>query len=170
MARKRMLAPINSVKHIVPRAVTTVVTAAIVNDVIVDSVVASAVNLANEVLEGSIIKAVSVEIWAAGTAAPGSSTAFNMTVEKIPANAPKMTNAQSLNLMTYPNKKNILYTTQGLLSSQSGSNFVPLFKQWIAIPKGKQRFGLGDQLVLNFSNIATNDYLLCGIYIYKEYR
>ncbi len=171
MARRRMVPPINSVKHYFQRPVTNVGAAAILNETIVDAVVLTAVNLANEVQEGAVIKAVFVETWAIGIGSDGAQSSFNMTLEKVPASAPAMTNAQSLALMTYPNKKNVLYTTQGILgSSLGGGNTTPLLKQWFAIPKGKQRFGLGDKLNLNFSNIATNIYQICGFYTYKEYR
>lgn len=171
MARfRKMLAPINSVKHYFQRFATTLVGAAIVNEVIVDAVVASAVNLPNEVLEGSIVKAVYVEIWMVGLDLEGIQSVFNITLEKVPSNAPPMTNAQSVTLMTYPNKKNILYTTQGIIGSSVGSNTIPIIKQWFAIPKGKQRFGLGDELRLNFSNIGGGSYQICGFYVYKEYR
>ncbi len=170
MARRRMLAPINSVKHYVQRAITNVAVAGIVNEVVIDAVVATAVNLPNEVLEGAVIKAVFVEVWPTGIGAEASNSAFNITVEKVPAAAPLMTNAQSLNLMVYPNKKNILYTTQGVVNSEVGINPVPLLRQWITIPKGKQRFGLGDRLVVNYSSISSISYLICGIYVFKEYR
>ncbi len=169
MAR-RMVAPINSVKYYVQRAVTSVAGAGILNEVVVDAVVASAVSSSNEVLEGSIVKAVYVETWIIGEGASGIMSAFNVSVEKKPADATPMTNSQSLNLMVYPNKKNVLYTTQGLVASEQGSNAVSILRQWFAIPKGKQRMGLGDQLMINFSNISTTSYLICGFYTYKEYR
>ncbi len=170
MARRGMLAPINSVKHIVQRFVTTVATAAVLNDVIVNAVVASAVSDPTEVQEGSVIKAVFVEMWLAGTGASGISGAFNLTVEKYIADQPDMTSAQSLNLMTYPNKKNILYTTQGLIASDEGSPAMPLIRQWIKIPKGKQRFGLGDRLLINLANVSNVNFSVCGVYIYKAYQ
>ncbi len=166
-----MLSPINSVKHYVQRAITTVGAAAIINEILVDAVVASAVNLPTEVLEGSVVKAVFVEVSILGTGAAESVSAFNITLEKRIGGQPAMTNAQSLNLFTYPNKKNILYSTQGMIHSQiSGESSRFVIKQWFAIPKGKQRFGLGDQLILNFSNITAVNHAVCGIYVYKEYR
>ncbi len=167
----RMLAPIVSVKHYVPRAVVNVNSATVLNDIVVDAVVASAVNLATEVLEGSVIKAVFIELSIIGIGASGVTNAFNLTLEKKIADQPTMTNAQSLALFTYPNKKNILYTTQGLIGSRlDGEATRFIIKQWFKIPKGKQRFGLGDQLLLNLSNIAGSNYQVCGIYVYKEYR
>ncbi len=165
-----MVAPIHSVKHYFQRAITNVPAASILNEVVIDSVVASAVSTANEVIEGSLIKAVFVEIWAVGIGAAGTTSGFNISLEKLPAAAVSMTSAQSVNLMVYPNKKNILYTTQGILATvQNGSNTTPLLKQWFAIPKGKQRFGLGDQLMLNFSSLNSDSYQICGLYVFKEY-
>ncbi len=170
MARRRMLAPINSVKHFVQHFLTTIVGASVVNLTLVDAVVASAVDTPEEVLEGSVIKAVWVEIWVIGQGAEGVTSAFGVSLEKLPAAATPMTSAQSLALMTYPNKKNILYTTQGVVGSDIGANAVPILRQWFAIPKGKQRFGLGDKLVLNLANVGPTNYQSCGVFIFKEYK
>ncbi len=170
MARRRMLAPINSVKHYVQRFLTTVSGATVLNVTIVDAVVVSAISTPEEVLEGSVIKAVWIEIWAIGQGAEGVVSAFSFSLEKVPAAATPMTSAQSLALMTYPNKKNILYTTQGNIGSDIGANAVPVLRQWFAIPKGKQRFGLGDKLILNLANVAAVDLQVCGIFTYKEYK
>ena len=93
---------------------------------------------------------------------------FTITIEKNAAGAANMTAAQSVALHAYPNKKNILYTTQGL-SAGSVSNPQPVVRQWIKIPKGKQRFGLGDRLTINILATATN-LQFCGQFIYKSYN
>ncbi len=168
MVHRRMLAPIVSKKHYVQTGLTNIAVAAILNIEIADSVLAPAAAL-NEVVEGSVVKAVFIEIWALGNSAAGNFGAFNMTIEKRGQGSPAMTNTQSLNLGSYPNKKNILYTTQGVLSTGSVSAAIPLIRQWFAIPKGKQRMGIGDKIVLNLSNISAIGYDVCGIYTYKEY-
>ncbi len=169
MAR-RMLAPINSVKHYVQRPITSVAVAAVLNDEIVNAVVASAVSDPTEVTEGAVVKAVFVEMWAIGLGAAGAQATILMALEKVPAAAVAMTNSQSLNLMVYPNKKNIMYTTQGLLASDEVGPAVPMIRQWFRIPKGKQRFGLGDKLILNISSISATNFQVCGFYTYKEYK
>ncbi len=100
----------------------------------------------------------------AGSQQPGS---FQLTLEKISSNAPDMTHNDSTLLHDYGNKKNILYTTQGLVGD-ANTNPSPLLRQWFKIPKGKQRFGLGDKLNLNLSSFAEN-ITSCGVIIYKEY-
>jgi len=171
MARRRVMqAPINSIKHLVGQTQTTIVAGAISNRVIASAVVAPASALSTDVIQGAIIKAVYIEMWVQGNGAIGVSGAFNFTLEKIPANGPAMTFANSLNLTAYLNKKNILYTTQGLIASASVAQGVSVLRQWFAIPKGKQRMGLGDRLILNLSPIGGSDIQICGIYIYKEYR
>ena len=118
-----------------------------------------------DVREGCSIKAVYVEIWLlAGSQQPGSIT---VTIEKVVADATAMTFAQSALLNVYPNKKNIYYSTQGLTPDANG-NPIPFLRQWIKIPKGKQRFGLGDSLVMNLSANLEN-ITHCGLMIYKEY-
>ncbi len=168
MARfRRMLAPINTTKHYLHHAFFTVAAAAITNNDEVNAVALSAVTNANDVQSGSIVKAIYIEYWMSGDSASAQST-FNITVEKVSGGQPDMTFANAVNLMAYPNKKNVLYTTQGLVGD-STNNAVPIIRQWIAIPKGKQRFGLGDQLRTNIASI-TGTIRLCGIVIFKEYN
>ncbi len=169
MARmfRRKLPPINSNKHYVHRTALTIAVGAIQNVIVVQSVVAPATANSFSVEEGSIVKAIFVEIWAI---ADTGLTAFTMSVEKRPSSSPAMTFAQSANMGAYPNKKNILLTTQGLLADKTAGPAIPLYRQWIPIPKGKQRMGLSDELVLNVSNIGGNTFQVCGIFTYKEYR
>ncbi len=162
----RMRTPIHSVKHFTQRTLATVTIGAINEFTIATAVVAPDANNANEVTEGSEVRAVYVEMWYTGDDAVQSSVLA--TIEKRPSGLTAMTFAQGQSLFTYPNKKNILYTTMGLVppNTQSG---VPLIRQWIKIPKGKQRFGLGDTLVLNSSGISDGANI-CGFMLYKEYR
>ncbi len=162
-----MLAPINSVKHYVPRASVVIATGAILNYAAIDAVVAPATATDFSVKEGSIIKAIYIEFWLASNEASGSESQFVLTVEKKRDLEPDMTNAQALALNAYPNKKNILYTTQGIINSNTGSGAVPVIRQYILIPKGKQRFGLDDQLLVNIA--AVGSLQACGITTYKEY-
>ena len=90
--------------------------------------------------------------------------------EKISSGGPLMTQPDTVTLNDYPNKKNILKTSQGVIGD-ANTNTTPVFREWIAIPKGKQRMGLGDRLMLNVSCLAeaANDLEICGMFIYKEY-
>jgi len=161
-----MKAPIHSKKHFVAMAINSVMAGTINNIVLVDAVAAGGISADRHVIEGSIIKAVYIELWLlTGGQQPGS---VIVTTEKIPANAPAMTITNASLLTDYDNKKNILYTTQGLVGD-ANTNPVPFLRQWIAIPKGKQRFGLADRFVLNISAVAE-DQTFCGIAIYKEYQ
>ncbi len=159
-----MTAPIQLVKHIVhiPSAVTA--SGARTKSTIIN-VVANTANPVNtvDVKEGSKISSVYIEMWVDGVTA--SKTVLGMVV-KLPAGSVSPSYAETLNLMAYPNKRNVLEIHQGL--APSGGNIVPLFRGWIKIPKGKQRFALGDKLELVISATATN-VNHCGIYIYKEY-
>ncbi len=171
MARHRMVAPINSIKHYVHRTNVNIASAAIQNNEVVSAVsVASVGANAQEVEEGAVVKAVYIEMWLLASGATGSATQFVLTVEKKLAGAPNMTAAQILSLGSYPNKKNILYTTQGVLGNfVDGSPAVPIIRAWIKIPKGKQRFGLTDKLMLNITTVGTT-MNVCGIFIFKEYK
>ncbi len=136
---------------------------------LVDAKVAPASAAAEDVHEGSVIKAIFIEMWVLNDAASGVEAQFTVALEKKPSDGPDMTFTNSQNLGAYPNKKNILYVTQGVLAPfLDGQSAVALFRQWFAIPKGKQRFGLGDQMVLNMAAVGQN-IRRCGISTYKEY-
>jgi len=165
-----MVAPINSIKHFVQRPNTSVLTGTITNFVIVDAVAAPANTFIQDVIQGSIIKAIHHELWIANGGPTNQTTQVVITVEKKIAGSPVMTFAQSLNLSGYLNKKNILHTFQGILAPNiDGANPIQPLPGWILIPKGKQRMGLGDQIVINISSV-TQAIQTCGMFIYKEYR
>ncbi len=164
--RFQKLATINSTKHYVHHSPTSVAASAILVLDEINAVALSAVTNANDVRAGSVLKAISIEIWMLANSAT-THASFTISVEKTKGGQPDMTFAQSIALMAYPNKANILYTTQGFIGEEN-NNAVPLLKQWIAIPKGKQRFALGDQLRVNISSITTG-VQFCGLTIYKEY-
>ncbi len=161
-----MRAPITSVKHYVQfTQFTTAVGAITPKTVCVGTKLASVTN-PDDVIEGSVIKAVYVEFWIMSDDATNST--FQLNVEKSSEQMSAMTFANSILLHEYSNKKNVLYSTQGLVS-QVGSVPAPVIRSWIKIPKGKQRFGLGDKLKVNISAI-TNGLIGCGQVVYKEYQ
>ncbi len=121
-----------------------------------------------DVVEGSLVKQCHVEIWIKSNAAAGGNAKFQGILEKVPAGATSITFTQMNNLMTYPNKKNILYSTQGILGDLSTQS-IPIMRDWYAIPKGKQRFGLDDRLILTIS-ATTADIRRCGLFIFKEWK
>ncbi len=164
----RMLAPINSIKHYVQRDQASIAAAARDSILIVDATAQNAVTAVNDVVEGSIVKAIFLEYWLHSEAAAGSEPKFQLVVEKVPAGQSAITFAQMNNLMSYPNKKNILFFSQGILGDQTTQS-VPVVRQWFKIPKGKQRFGLGDQFVVSISATSFT-MVVCGFATYKEYK
>jgi len=78
-----------------------------------------------------------------------------------------MNYANSIALDSYVNKKNILYTTMGLVGPNDEQP-LPIIRQWFKIPKGKQRMGSNDTIKLNISAI-TNGLNYCGFSTNKEY-
>ncbi len=168
MARHRMLAPITSIKHYVALTNTIIATGALLTTTIAEGVQAPATANAFSVLNGSIIKAIFIERWILGNDVTGNSGQFTLVVEKKPSDSPDITVTNMLNLGVYNNKKNILYTTQGIIgSSIDGSPGIPLIRGWIKIPKGKQRMGLGDKIDVTVN--AVGPLRVCGIVTYKEY-
>ncbi len=132
---------------------------------LVEAVAVQNVTASRHVVQGASVKAIYIEMWIlAGGQQPGSIT---MTVEKLPAGAtaPNFTDMATLN--SYKNKKNIFYTTQGV-TGDANSNPIPFLRQWIKIPKGKQRMGLGDLIIATLS-ANVEDATHCGLIIYKSY-
>ncbi len=72
-------------------------------------------------------------------------------------------------LGTFDNKKNILYTTQGLAPNDGVGQPVAVIRQWFKIPKSKQRFGLGDKIRLAIASRGDGVITYCGFATYKEY-
>ncbi len=157
---------IKSVKHLTNLSRFTVPNGTTTNRVIVESVALASVDASQEVVEGSIIKAVWLELWVTANTAVVGSVVF--TIEKVQNKQVAPTFTEMNNLNVYTNKKNILYTFQGLTSPISGGTPFPVHRGWIKIPKGKQRFGLGDELIFNFAPI-TEGLVVCGMVIFKEY-
>ncbi len=153
---------INTVKHVTQFSLSNVALGAISPLSIVD--VVAAPSNSDEVAEGTKIEAVYVEMWL--TSGDAAQSSCIMTLEKRPSGLGAMTAGESAALFTYDNKKNILYTLQGLLPSTVQIP-LPAIRKWVKIPKGKQRFGLGDKLVLNIHG-QSNDVNLCGFAIYKS--
>jgi len=126
----------------------------------------TAANLESEVAEGSLIKAVYVELWLLSTGNDGSDV---VVLSKNADNSAGITFAEAATLFTYTEKKNILFTHQGLSSNDAVGNPIAVMRGWYKIPKSKQRFGLGDVLNLSVGNFGANALDYCGFAIYKEY-
>ncbi len=156
---------IHSTKHYVQFTRSTVAATSLNNQELVEAKESTTASTLNEVEEGAIVKAIFVELWLENSANAGS---FVVTLFKNPGGVGTMTYANSISLGSYTNKKNVLYVTQGLTSNDGVGNPIPLLRQWFKIPKGKQRFGLGDELTLTISNTGTDTVSYCGFATYKE--
>ncbi len=168
--RRRMLAPINSVKHYVGQPNALIALGASLTLELVDVVAAPVSTQREKVSEGSLVKAMHFEYWLVGFGATGTSTQFVMTIEKAPSGVINPTFADMLNLGGYDNKKNILYTTQGLVGANTdGSPIIPVIRDWLKIPKGKQRMGVKDRMLITFATV-DQPLRICGITTYKEYQ
>ncbi len=156
---------IHSTKHYVQAPISQISTGARENIIICQAVESTAANTAIEVVEGAVVKAVFVEMWLQNQGNLGTSI---ITLEKTTDVGLGPTFAEMAALFTYTNKKNILHTHEGLTANDAISGPVPVIRQWFKIPKGKQRFGLGDKLVLSIANVSSSDLNRCGLFIFKE--
>ncbi len=158
-------AMVHSTKHYVQYSIFTVTGGAVVTKDIAASVAIDAVNLIDEVKEGSSIKAVYIELWArAGSTTPASG---QIIIYKAQAAGAAPNASEMAALGDWDNKRNILYTTMGLYNDQD-ADAIAVFKGWLKIPRGKQRFALGDKLKITFFS-PTIDLQICGFATYKEY-
>ncbi len=162
--RHRTLATINSIKHFAHFTASVVTSGTRTNRVIISVVAAGAARaLTTDVEEGAVIKAFYLEIWADGATA---SQTVSACISKQPAGSASPTFTEMSNMGAYVNKRNVFEFHQGLGSS--GGNIVPFFRGWYKIPKGKQRFALGDDLRVTIAGAGTN-VNFCGFATYKEY-
>jgi len=157
---------VHSTKHYVQFPIDSVSTGVVQNIIIVSAVRRELVNTAPEVIEGASVKAIYFELWLHNTATLGE---FIVTISKEPEGSIGPTFLEQGTLFTYPNKKNVLYTSQGLTSNDGVSGPVNIVRGWVKIPKSKQRFGLGDGISLSISNVSAQDLNRCGFALFKEY-
>ena len=157
---------IQSQKRIVQQSFFTVLGGA-TGSIIIARAERDATGAVPDIEIGTVVKAVYCELWLITDALePGT---FVATLEKLPLDATLPIPIGNMTALdTYTNKKNIFYTTQGVVGMNT-TNPIPVIRQWINIPKGKQRFGLGDQLIFTVGAQTTEDLEICGVFIYKAY-
>ncbi len=163
-----MRAPIVSRKHIVQHTQFTIPSGTVTTHDDVHAVAAQNVDTAFEIEEGSLVKAVFIEMWLLSDANTVDSLVLMVEKSQSANVAPSFTNMTTLD--AYENKKNIFYTTQGLTAENGTGNPTPFIRQWIKIPKGKQRFGLQDKLRVNIAAIGVGAIEGCGLTIFKSYQ
>ncbi len=151
-------------KHMPQFSLAVLASGARTNTTLIDAVAVLSKNTPSEVEEGSVISAIYCEFWIK-TNDSSEGTAI-MIIEKIPAGATPPSVGSLASLDTYANKKNILHTFMGLTNNNVGVG-MPMVRQWIKIPRGKQRFGLGDKLIISTLS-QTGTLQICGFCIYKE--
>ncbi len=160
-----MKAKIKSIKHYSHVSASVVTNSSRAFQNIVSAIAEGAARSATyNVEEGATVNAVFMEFWCSGVTIDKT---FTWCIVKLPSGADAPTFAEMANLGTYVNKKNILVSGQGL--APTNGNVLNLIRNWVHIPKGKQRFGLGDSLVFAIAAVGTNiNY--CGLSTFKEYN
>jgi len=149
---------IQSEKHIIQFTNTEVLVGTVSTVNIVSAVQNPEGSQSKEIDVGTLVKAIYIEVWAFGTGAQPPTYVF--IVEKLPGVGQNITTSEISALHSYPNKKNIFYTSMGFLGD-ANTNPTPIIRQWILIPKGKQRMGLGDRFQWSIKSI-TEDLQFCG--------
>ncbi len=161
-----MRAPIHSVKHYVQMSFRTVGTGTVDTTVLINGSLIQDVNSVSEVQEGATVKAIYIELWLLADSANGTQIT---TLTKFPSGQTPFSTTEMAALGIANNKKNILFTSMGLASNDGVSGPIPIMRGWYKLPRGKQRFGLGDTLELQVFAQGAAGVDLCGFATYKEY-
>ncbi len=160
---------INSKKHILQISQATVAQSARVTTSLAVAQEATPTQ-PQHLKEGALVKACYVEFWVSQDSASVVGS-YTVILEKVPGVGGVITAANMAALHDYDNKKNIFFTAQGLLTPNDGGQ-IPVLRGWYKIPKGKQRFGLGDTLSVTIrnNNATAIDINFCGLAVFKEYN
>ncbi len=158
---------IHTKKHLFQISQSTVAQAIAVNVNFINTI-EGASSAPDLIEEGALVKACYIELWLSQDSA-STVGSYTVIVYKDPGGTNPALTADMAALHDYNNKKNILFTGQGLLTPNDGGQ-VPAMRGWYKIPKGKQRFGLGDRMriTLRNNNLTAIDINFCGIVIFKE--
>ncbi len=157
---------IHSRKHYVQTSLTTIASGAKLDIILVDAIEQGAATAVNLVEEGASVKAVYIELWVLGSTAASSQITC---LCKFPGGVNAFSTTALAALGQADNKKNILFTSQGLASNDGIANPINIMRGWYKIPKSKQRFGLGDRLLLQIFAQGAAGLEVCGFTTYKEY-
>ncbi len=156
---------VHSTKHYVQPGLRSIVAGVTEGHVIAEAMAINAVTDADEVAEGTSIKAIYVESWIrASGASPG---AYIVAIAKVPGTGTTFGTTQMAALFDAENKKNILFTSQALVNDND-ADAIAIVRGWLKVPKSKQRMGLGDRWVMT-TNAVGVDMTICGFETYKEY-
>ncbi len=161
-----MRSPIHSTKHYVQMSLSTVASGTVVDTTLINGVAVTDKNTVSEVEEGATVKALFVELWVIGSV---TDQFFTIILAKYPSNTLGASISDMAALGDWDNKKNILYTTQGLASNDGIAGPIAVIRQWFKIPKGKQRMGLNDRFRLQVASRGSAIITFCGFATFKEY-
>ncbi len=156
---------VHSQKHYVQQSIGSSVPGTLTDTVVLSAVAVGNKNQVFEVEEGASVKAVYFEMWLRSAATAAAS--FTFMIEKRNAGLTPASAAEMAAMGDYNNKKNVFYTSQGLVNDVD-STALSVIRGWVKIPKSKQRMGLGDSINWTLSAIGQT-INFCGFEIYKEY-
>ncbi len=157
---------VNSDKRIVQVTLNTVAVGTVGSVALVNVQLDPVATSPSQVDVGTVVKAIYAEVWVLSDGQQPSTV--TTIIEKVPAGQDSADATQMGNLTSYTNKKNILEMHQGLVGD-ANANPIPFYRGWIKIPKGKQRWGIGDRLVFTLKSI-TEGTEFCGVFIFKAYN
>ncbi len=155
---------VHSKKHYVQTSLETV-TAGVPNHNVLVSALENPTSV-EEITEGSTVKAIFIEYWIRSASLTPASGQAIIYKESSDTTTPTATEMAALG--DWDNKKNIFYTTMGLFND-ADADAINIYKGWLKIPRGKQRFGLGDTLRISVFSPSI-DLHLCGFATFKEYN
>ncbi len=127
------------------------------------------VNGASEVVRGSHVKNMFIELWVAGDGTDLSESTVTLQFAKmLDDEVAILSNA----LVLLPNdqqwRNRIFLYSKGNVQYKGNAGFVPFFRGWIKIPKSHQKMTQDSNLTLSIAS-SQNAVSFCGFATYKSY-
>lgn len=157
---------VHTTKHYVQNSLATITASTKSDTIIAETTNVTAANAVQEVREGCDIKAVYIEDWLRSGEVSGGSVIC--CLYKNTGGSTVFSTTDLAAMGAAENKKNVFFFSQGLINDNN-ADAIPFVRRYFKIPKGKQRFGLGDRLIWTVFAQGAIDVHRCGFMTYKEY-
>ncbi len=165
------LRPVNSIKHVVD--IATTVTGVLVSSIqVIKAVDNPSLSVPNEVNTGSTVGSIYLRVEVQATDQSSTEPRLYMTVQKDPGGNLAIVNPNAVGVSD--NKKFVIHQEMVMVGSALEAR-IPrtMFIGVVKIPPRLKRFGVRDELSVNFQNgvgEGTADTQACIQCIYKEFR
>ncbi len=126
-----------------------------------------ALSATSQVVTGSIVNTIYLEVWMYGNAVAGVNSPVTWQLCKNPGNNLTFLGPETAG--SDDNKKWIFAMGKGLLGASGNGQPGYLIRGWFRIPPKMRRMGFDDEIQLIVKNDTANDINICKLFIYKWY-